>query len=350
MEDNDEESRFLSLKEGILEKKHPHTGYFHLRYVRLTETTLSWYEDVQGTLQRGVVSLTAIEKVSSVEYDACLFEMTIIDRNPIVFRCHNRKAANEWRNILNTFKGSGRIICSGVSEMELDEKPVFISKVEILKNIDVEYTTEKPYWGQCLVFNLHLDHYIRFSFSNGAHFQLSYSEIDHIANGVVEKEYHLVHDYQPQSITMSIEIAQETSLSPRNKIVKPSSPPIDLLGFINRQKFYLMGGVAVRIAIGYLTRGPLQVLLSNGLAVIGLGALFLSSESPSPLPVPVPFVFVLKRHQYTMDTYDDVEPEPKTVEDPIPQRFLNGCDGNQEEAKRRWEATCKWRQEQRGNF
>jgi hypothetical protein len=34
----------------------------------------------------------------------------------------------------------------------------------------------------------------------------------------------------------------------------------------------------------------------------------------------------------------------KAPEDEIPQRFINGCDGDIREARRRWDATRKWRE------
>ena len=349
--DDDDLSPVTCLKEGILEKKHPHTGYFHLRYVRLTESMLSWYEDVQGTLQRGVVSLTAIESVVAMDYDKSLFQLNIIDRKPIVFRCLSVKAADEWRSTLSAYQGSGRIICSGISEMEIDIEPVLIEKIEILQGKSTEFLLDKSYWGQSHCLMLHHEHAVRCSLNNGASVELSYSTMDQVARGIVEKEFPLSGpDLRPQTLAMSIEIVQDTSLSPKN-IASPqhTAPPIDVLGFVNRQKFYLLGGVALRIAIGFLTRGTTQVLLSSGLAMAGLGALFLTHTSSATQLKTTTFTLVLKRHQYLSEAIDDPDPPSKDLEDPIPRRFVNGCDGNIEEAKRRWEATSKWRQEQRGD-
>ena len=353
MEDNDDDpTPILYLKEGILEKQHPHTGYFHLRYVRLTESMLSWFEDVQGTLQRGVVSLTAIESVSTMDYDQSLFQLNIIDRKPILFRCLSIKAADEWRDVLTAHRGSGRIICSGVSEMETEIEPVCIASIEILQGKTTETILEKAYWGQSLCLRLHNEQGVRVSLNNHAFIELSYAEIDHVARGIVEKEFPLSsQDNRPQTLAMSIEITEDTSISPRNSLASQlTAPPVDVLGFVKRQGYYLLGGVALRIAIGYLTRGATQTLLSSGLAMLGLGALFLSNTPSSTVPKPSTFIFVLKRHNYLTEAFEDPEPESKVAEDVIPQRFVNGCDGNMEEAKRRWEATCKWRQEQRGSM
>lgn len=48
---------------------------------------------------------------------------------------------------------------------------------------------------------------------------------------------------------------------------------------------------------------------------------------------------VIQEHQFTSP-----DAPVKAPEDEIPQRFINGCDGDIREARRRWDITRKWRE------
>ena len=52
------------------------------------------------------------------------------------------------------------------------------------------------------------------------------------------------------------------------------------------------------------------------------------------------FHLTIIEHQYTSP-----DAPVKAPEDEIPERFLNGCDGDIREARRRWDITRKWREE-----
>ena len=48
---------------------------------------------------------------------------------------------------------------------------------------------------------------------------------------------------------------------------------------------------------------------------------------------------IIQEHQFTSP-----DAPVKAPEDEIPQRFINGCEGDIREARRRWDITRKWRE------
>jgi hypothetical protein len=100
---------------------------------------------------------------------------------------------------------------------------------------------------------------------------------------------------------------------------------------------------------------PLFYGLSLVLAVISARQVINASrESYSSIPGsifspkdvrPESYHLIIQEHQFTSP-----DAPVKAPEDEIPQRFINGCNGDIREARKRWDATRKWRESEVRKF
>lgn len=375
---------------GNLEKRNPVTGSFKERFVVLTMDALHWFRRSEGYdlfgEERGQVMLANILSTRILDEDNTTFEIQGTDSKKRLFRAESQKECEEWVTAVrsaikimhdshNSSKRgiSRRASLTGIKNIDEDgnlfENNDHNDEVSVLL-LSVNSTTKhtemviarRPEWNHVIsVPGVCKGDQVVISMSNGGVVRLPYDSVVEKAEGG--------HPFEApvQGVTLASSVRITVTLDATDGASGGASGGGG--GVEGGQNAKSSGVIAriteIAVALTNNRAASINLVLSlmvliaclGSLRAIGIDtslvftcALILSghtineavkqaAKTDAKALQMVSLRVVLHEHAFTSPDAPIVSPE-----DEIPQRFIDGCEGDMKEARRRWDITRHWRE------
>lgn len=355
---------------GYLDKKNPWKGIYARRFVVLTQEAIHWFlreenQDLFG-IERGKIALSDVLSIRVLDEneDSLQFELQTTDHVKRLFRATSKDICGEWVSAIRSSVknySSGQLKASRGQALEPeDEQEVDVLLVSLKSNIKKDQSKKKvisgtetviarqPEWKHmiCIPDVKEGDELI---------ISLSNSGIASITPDIFQRR-----TYEPREFDLVIkDVALPSSL--RCIIYKDNTdnPGGDEISTAERNKNWQLKNltddprVAINLLVSimmlvigintlrYLTvNTSLLFVISIGLAVRNIVETIVKFPTTEAAAFKQSYILIILSHAYTSP--DD--PVVNNPDEEIPQRFINGCDGDLKEAQRRWDITRHWRE------
>lgn len=380
---------------GYLDKKNPaFGGGFHERFVVLTVDSLHWFrrhegEDLFGE-ERGHVALAVILTVRSLEEDKTIFEVQSTDGKKRQFKAENVKACEEWVTAIRSairlmvdasnFKryGNRRLSLAGIKNIIEDSENntdnadsaevnvLLVSLYSPSHSGNEAVLARRPDWNRVIcVPRVAQGDTLLISTSNGGIIKLPYSQLIDKADSGKPFEAALQNVSLASSLQMTVAVETLSLLggdsadasggggdsggAGGNGKKKSLSQQLMSLGkALTRERdasinlimslMVIIAGFRTLQAVGVDT--SLFFVLAFILSVHNFGAIWKRVHAEDERGAQSQSLrLVLHGHTFTSPDAPIDDPA-----DEIPQRFIDGCEGDMREARRRWDITRHWRE------
>jgi len=368
---------------GYLDKKNPVTGSFKKRFVVLTQHALHWFVREEGCdlfgEERGQISLGNILTTRILDEDSAQFELQTTDHKKKYFRCATNVVCEEWvsavrsaSKALSKQRGANalqrRQTISGIRGNILDDadegntdsantQDVTVALVSLssARQQSEVVVTRNPDWNRIITLPVVKNgDQIIISVSNGGFVRLSYELIlskaeDGLEFDVAVQSVPLASSLKISLLVEGAEKSDFVETRSRSRKASGREQVIEVGAIIitNRScaintvlsMMVIMAGISSLHAFGI--DAFLFVLLSTGLSMYNLlQVIETAKELSQSKDKGIAVRLVIHGHTFTSPDAPVTDPE----NDAIPQRFIDGCDGDLKEARRRWDITRHWRE------
>jgi hypothetical protein len=330
-----------------------------------------------------------IETVRILDEDLSQFEILSENFTRRYFRCKDASECEEWvsaiRSAVKTisevrkklrksiYNSDGqKFVDPNDFQMNDEVKVLLVSHISSSKQIET-VISRQPLWNRLIfINNVYPEDTIVISTSNGGTATLSHTML--LDKADLQRPFHIPLQNVLLASSLSVLVTDvphiatkddaegnttrngSTSLFSKLKVVADmcriiSKNQKSVQTIILSSMIFSVGIRCVCYSIFWNTTIPSLPLfygLSLVLAVISARQVINASResysnipgSTSPKDVrPESYHLIIQEHQFTSP-----DAPVKAPEDEIPQRFINGCDGDIREARKRWDATRKWRE------
>jgi hypothetical protein len=352
-----------------ISKQNPYSKVYKRRFMVLTTEALHWFKRSEGYdlfgEERGHLALDSILNVQSMKDESNIFLIQSTDSKKRYFQCDNEKLSNEWitaiRSAIKNYNDNiGKNVRRSITSIISDNLPInnnddggdvnilFMSLKSLSKLTEV-VIARNPSFGHIIIMpNVQNDDICTISLSNGGYVELSATLLCSYADNSV------IHSIPVQNVMLASSLNLTFSYSAVGAVINTNSS--------NDKKKYDEILNIIRLMISNES-ATIQLMLD--LMVLFVGLFSISSLTPNTSLVFV-FAYVLAGYNvYTIVNSAVLEKnivvgkkinciihghsftspeEPIHIEDAIPERFIAGCGGNMEEARRRWDITRHWRE------
>lgn len=358
---------------SYLDKRNPVTGSYKKRFAVLTNDALHWFKRNEGAdlfgEERGQVLLKNVLNTRVLDEDSRAFEVQGIDKKVKKFRAESVDICEEWvsaiRSAIKRQQSTQRrpsmvrrSTLTGIRHIfdeeeanKLDHPEVTVLLVSLRSSKDQTelVLSRKPEWGREIKVNrVNKTQSLIISLSNGGTVTLSYDTM------LSKAEYGIEFAAPCQNVLLasSLKIALSLINKNQNNDDKPTKKPgtfASVLTDIKKNRSHCINiGFSFSVIIAVVVAGLEFQLQSLALYVVSV---ILSVYNVYSI-----YKQVLKEQQSVEEGFNDLQvvllghhftspDEPvKDLEDEIPQRFIDGCDGDMREARRRWDITRHWRE------
>jgi hypothetical protein len=364
-----EDSKHLGvLYTGYLEKRNPVTGSFKRRFAVLTHEAFHWFKREEGYdlfgEERGHVSLSNILSTRILDEDSTAFELQGTDNNKRIFQASTPAACEEWVSAIRSAikavhnkrpNAQRRASLAGIKNLieESDdnhdpgEVTVLLvsvcssqtqSEVVLARNPDFHRVITAP--------SLRPGDRVILSTSNGGSATLSYEMI--CLKSEESPDFDVPLQNVPLASSLKLSLRMQQIQREKSDSVSVHKQISDVVLLISRDRSLCISVVlSVMVLLTGLrsiqTISPHLILLflfSYSLAVYNIyqaleacWAEQLDRRRSSTLKL------VIKGHAFTSPDAPVLD-----TDNEIPQRFIDGCNGDLKEARQRWDITRHWRE------
>jgi hypothetical protein len=355
---------------GYLDKKNPVSGGYNQRFAVLTHESLHWFKRSEGYdlfgVERGHIQLADILATNIVKGDTLIFDVCTTDNKVKTFKASSESACEEWVTaVRSAIKLSTQSIVkrglnrrsslTGIKNFDFEDDEGTDVDVSLISHVSAAKQTEaviarQPDWERLvIVSNVREGDELLISLSNGGIVRLTYTQIMEKSENQAEFDAPVTNVSLLSSLR--VVLGQET---------------VDLSGRASNGKasrFHALVDVAVALttkrstAINLVLSLMVMVVALSSAKAIGVDTTLLfmfafllgaynfntilqgvySQNSQGTQSVSIRMI--LKGHTFTSPDAPAKEPEHE-----LPQRFIDGCDGDMKEARRRWDITRHWRE------
>jgi len=385
---------------GYLDKKNPMTGSFKKRFVVLTQNAIHWFKRAEGNdlfgEERGQITLTNILTAKIVETDSTIFELQSTDNQKKYFRATTNVFCEEWVSAIRSAGKSltkkpplqRRATIAGIRNTNLlDDK----DEDEDITNVDVAVNlislnskqqqseiviARNPQWDRIIAFpSVKKGDEIIVTTSNGGQVTLTY---DFILNKLLDNGFEFDVAIQNVALASSLRISMfiqqhnilqqssnaagtPTSESDRKKYTTQS-----IARYSNKKLNYREQLTMMLHLITTKRACAINIVLSMMVIMVGISS-FHAFGFDSSLFVMLTSLLstyniyqviekVMEEHELSerglvlrlivhMHTFTSPDaPVLVETDNDIPQRFIDGCNGDLREARQRWDITRHWRE------
>lgn len=340
------------------------------------------------------MSLKVIETVRILDEDLSQFEILSENFTRRYFRCKDSSECEEWvsaiRSAVKTIssdmrKKSRKSVYNSDGQKFIDPNDLQIKdevKVLLVSHISSANQIEsvisrQPLWNRLIfINNVYPGDTIVISTSNGGTATLSHTML--LDKADVQRPFHIPLQNVLLASSLSVLVTDAPHITTKentqgngnnNGLFSKLKVVADMCRIISKNQksvqtvilstmIFCVGIRCICASIfGKVTIPslPLFLGLSLVLAVISARQVINASRDRyssmpgsifSPKDVrPESYHLIIQEHQFTSP-----DAPVKAPEDEIPQRFINGCDGDIREARKRWDATRKWRETEVSHF
>jgi hypothetical protein len=333
--------------------------------------------------ERGQVSLKVIETVRILDEDLSQFEILSENFTRRYFRCKDSSECEEWvsaiRSAVKTlsevrkklrksiYNSDGQKFADPDLQIKDEVKVLLVSHISSANQIE-SVISRNPSWNRLIFINkVSPGDTIVISTSNGGTATLSHTML--LDKADLQRPFHVPLQNVLLASSLSVivtdipHITNSKAAAGDNKqsLFSKLKVVADMCRIISRDQksvqtiilsfmIFCVGIRCVCHSVLVAVTVPSLALfygLSLVLAVISARQVindynesYLPGTAFSPKVVrPESYHLIIQEHLFTSP-----DAPVKAPEDEIPQRFINGCDGDIREARRRWDATRKWRE------
>lgn len=380
---SDENKSLGVLYTGYLEKKNPVTGSFKKRFVVLTQNSIHWFKRAEGDdlfgEERGQFALGNILTTRILDEDSTIFEIQGTDSKKRYFRAATNVFCEEWVSAVrsaiksNARKPSGqrRATISGVKfniededkESENYEKTE-VSVLLVSLNSAAQQTeiviARHPEWDRVInVPAVKKGDQIIISTSNGGSVILPFDNIISKAESGSEFESAVQNVPLASSLKISVSmqgfdksgstetmtenrrLGKRISANLREQISDFAAAMITDRSFaINTvlSMMVIMAGISSIMEVG--SEASLLYLFAGALSIYNIYQVVEEARvDKSETGKSINLRLVIHGHTFTSPDAPVTD-----LDSDIPQRFIDGCNGDMKEARMRWDITKHWRE------
>lgn len=367
---------------GWLNKKNPVNGSYKKRFVVLTSESIHWFKreaknDKAGDLfgeERGQIALSAVLSVRILDEDSNVLAIQATDRKTRYFKGESNTDVEEW---VSAIRSAGQITKTKQTAKRGSRSATFLSNFmygdgETIETSQEEVTVQiisircpsqqtemvasrNPGWGRVIgIPGFHKDDELVISTSNGGLIVLNQVFLETRADQTMnESEVPIQGVIIPQSLRMTVARDGESKETKQTSTLFSRASELFVQCVSNRSAsvIAMLSLLVIVVAANSLASisadSLLLVALSVALALFSITLVLGSSQTPSKTKSTEQsshYTVTIKGHQYTSPDAPVHE-----LDDEIPQRFINGCEGDLKEARRRWDITRHWREVERVN-
>lgn len=369
---------------GYLEKKNPVSGSYKKRFVVLTQTSLHWFRRDDGNdlfgEERGNVSLNNILTTRILDEDSTAIEIQTTDTKKRYFKATSNAICEEWVSAIRsacktntkrpglqrraTISGIRNPIMDDVDDADNDNDVTVLLVSQKSTSSQTEIVIARnPEFGRIITLaSIKKQDEIIISMSNGGFVSLSYNLL--VTKGEDGNEFDLALQQVPLASSLklsvlhfSIESQQGTldislesnKFEDKKKNKKIRDYVLDFAMAITSDR-----GLAINIVLSLMVLmagtsslraiGPDALLLfmfAITLSVVNIYQIILRTRKDENLGQQTVYAFrlIVHGHNFTSPDAPIID-----IDNEIPQRFIDGCDGDLKEARRRWDITRHWRE------
>jgi len=360
---------------GYLDKKNPWKGIYARRFVVLTQEAIHWFlrEENQNLfgIERGRISLSDVLSIRVLDEneDSSIFELQTTDHVKRLFRASSKDVCGEWvsaiRSSVKNFSSEQLKAKGGQAAQEApEEQEVEVLLVSLKSNMATGSDKKKDQGKKYI---------------SGTETVIArLPEWKHLISvpDVKEGDNMIISLSNSGIASMTADMFQRRAFESKefDLVIKDVTLPSSLRCIVYKDSTDNRDGVADSASskakewqLKNLTDDPrvaVNLLVSIMMVVIGLNTLRYLSVNTSLLfvisialavrnivqtiirfpttsgIVKQSYILIIMSHAYTSP--DD--PVVNNPDEEIPQRFINGCDGDLKEAQRRWDITRHWRE------
>lgn len=377
--DKPDESKSLGvLYTGYLDKKNPVYGSYKKRFVVLTQSSIHWFKREEGCdlfgEERGQISLVNILATRILDEDSTMFEIQTTDNKKKFFQGATNTVTEEWVSAIRsaskalskrpnmqrraTVNGSRTNLTNldNDDDTQTNNEIVTVSFVSLssAKEGTEVVITRNPEWDRIITLPIvKKGDQIIMSTSNGGSVNLSYEMILSKAEDGLEFDVAVQNVPLASSLKISLLVVgsdQNDYVDSRRFSKKVSAKDrfseLTTIILTNRNcaictvlsMMVIMAGISSLDAFGI--NALLFVLLSTSLSAYNLFQVYeTAKEDLNTLSKGITLRLIIHGHAFTSPDVPITESD-----NDIPQRFIDGCDGDLKEARRRWDITRHWRE------
>lgn len=346
---------------GYLDKQNPVNGSYHVRFVVLTHDVLHWFKrsnDGQELFgeERGHVGLDTLLTVRVIDEDSTCFEVQSTNNSKRYFRGSTPLICEEWVSaIRSAHKGFIEKDARVAENHETAEVLVNLVTVKSkLANTEL-VISRNPAWDRMIsIPSLSDGDSLLLTTTNGGTVSLSYDTI------AMKCEDGMDFEVSVQSVPL--DACLRISFTKFN-VMSVKYDSIGAGAFVDSAVKSLLGMIS---KVAALERNLLTLVLSSTVLIVSVLSVPYYSPNTSLLFI---FSSLLSFHNisrlflemYKVGSMSDtttglivtmiihghtfLSPDAtKSHDDDIPQRFIDGCEGDLKEARRRWDITRNWRE------
>lgn len=360
----DESAKKLGLLySGYLDKRNPVSGSYRGRFVVLTHDFVHWFKRSKDSVElfgeeRGHVGLESIISVRVIDEDSTCFELQSADNVKRYFRGNSLLECEEWVSAIRSAVKGFSDKDNGQADNHEAEVVVNLVTLKTKAENTELVISRNPTWDRIInVPSLRNGDMLFLSTTNGGMVSLTYEMISSKSEDGIDFEV----------AVQSVPLASCLRMTVRRSLMHP-----DMKESRNSKNFFagFIGDMtAILLTFSTDRSNALTLVLSVIVLIIGTSSLAHLSRDTSFLFLAAVMLSVnciyrlsadlikmnsgggsdrvrgalfvaLMIHGHTFTSPD----APISHDDDIPKRFIDGCDGDIKEARRRWEITRSWRE------
>lgn len=357
---------------GYLDKRNPVNGSYHVRFTVLTHDFVHWFkrssegQELFGE-ERGHIGLESILSVRIIDEDSTCFELQSTDHVKRYFRGSSPLVCEEWVSAIRSAIKGFLDKNSRVTEGHESGVEVFVNLITLQSKVDGTelVISRSPAWDRMVnIPRMKRGDSLLLSTTNAGTVSLSYEIMSSKSEDEIDFEASVqsvplasclrlsvrsnipldrrerggnLSNYAPEKSQGRIRNVFGRFLSFLSVVSKHQSNSMTLVLSV---MVILVGGAS----IPYL--GPdtsLLFVFASVLSCHSIHRMFfdISKESDFDNGINNGQLFSLIIHSHSFTSPDGTICE---LEDEIPTRFIDGCEGDLKEARRRWDITRRWRE------
>lgn len=347
---------------GYLDKQNPTNGSYHVRFVVLTHDVLHWFKrsnDGQELFgeERGHVGLDTLLTVRVIDEDSTCFEVQSTNNSKRYFRGSSPLVCEEWVSaIRSAHKGFIEKDTRAAENHEISAE-VLVNLVTVKSKLaGTELVISRnPAWDRIIsIPTLRDGDSLLLTTTNGGTVSLSFDTIAMKCEDGMDFEVSV--QSVPLDACLRISFSKVNTMSEKYDSIGAGafvdSTVMSLLSMISKvaalERNLLTLALSSMVLIVSLLSVPyyspdtsLLFIFSSLLSFHNISRLFLEVYKVSASQDPSSGLLVsMILHGHTFLSPDATI----THDDDIPQRFIDGCEGDLKEARRRWDITRCWRE------
>lgn len=367
---------------GYLDKRNPVTGAFKKRFVVLTHDSLHWFLRADGYdlfgEERGNVPLSDIITTRMLDEDTTTFEIQGTDMKKRLFRAATPVFCEEWVSAIrsaikrlansqqrrNSTVGPRRASLAGIRNIfednddqlteSYDKSEVMVMLVSLSspKHKSEMVIARNPDWERVIsVPMIRPGDELILSISNGGTVKLTSDQLMDKAEDGMEFEVGVQNVPLASSIRLSVrkyfdddgitsDSKQRTKLEQLMQLfISLTKERTSAINMVLSMMVIVVGITSLR-ALGADT--SLLFLFACLLSLYNLNLIISGAKSDvKESQIANSLNIILHGHAFTSP-----DAPINTPEDEIPQRFIDGCEGDLKEARKRWDVTRHWREQE----